>query len=53
MDSLGKVLGLLAAKTGRRTGRSILDDLKRLAEADAVITRHRAIPHHLRFGEAS
>jgi uncharacterized protein YndB with AHSA1/START domain len=33
----GKLFGLLAAKTARRTGRHILDDLKRLAEADAEV----------------
>jgi uncharacterized protein YndB with AHSA1/START domain len=32
----GKVFGYFAAKTARKTGRQILDNLKRLAEADAA-----------------
>lgn len=32
----GKVLGLFAARTARKTGRAILHNLKRLAEADAA-----------------
>jgi len=33
---LGKVFGLFAAKTAKKTGHQILDNLKRLAEADFV-----------------
>jgi len=32
----GKVIGILAARTARKTGRAILDNLKRLAEADSA-----------------
>ena len=32
----GKLIGYFAAKTARKTGRKILDNLKRLAEADAA-----------------
>ena len=32
----GKMLGVFAARTARKTGRAILDNLKRLAEADAA-----------------
>lgn len=33
---LGKLNGLFAARTARKTGQAILDNLKRLAEADAT-----------------
>ncbi len=32
----GKVVGLFAVRTARKTGRAVLDNLKRLAEADAA-----------------
>ena len=32
----GKLIGYFASKTARKTGRKILDNLKRLAEADAA-----------------
>ena len=32
----GKVISIFAARTARKTGRAILDNLKRLAEADAA-----------------
>ena len=33
---LGKVIGIFAARTAKKTGRTILHNLKRLAEADAA-----------------
>lgn len=33
---LGKIMGMFAAKTARKTGRAILESLKRLAESDAA-----------------